>query len=80
MKLKAIYRVKELAELAGIPERTMRAWLVHKQVSVLRVDRSVLVPLPAFRDAFPEVWDAIRLERDVSGTAKCPVCSTIVRA
>lgn len=78
MKVKALYTVPELAEMAGMDEQRMRRWIARAQLSVVRSGRAVMVPLPAFRDAFPQVWEAIKLQRGLKA-GNCEACGGQVR-
>lgn len=66
MNIKPLYRVKELADLTGLHEDTVYRWVKEGKVSSVRVGRVVLIPLSSFRDAFPEVWEAIRIHASAS--------------
>lgn len=80
MKIKALYKISELAEMADIPERTMRRWVLAQQIE-MRVGKSYRVPLFRFQDAFPEAWSAIRLKYSLIGAkSKCPACNGDVTA
>lgn len=60
MNVKALYRVRELAEMTGLSEDTIYTWTKSGRLPCVRIGRSVLIPLSSFRDAFPEVWEALR--------------------
>lgn len=72
LQVKALYRVKELAEMSGIQERTLRRWIDRQKMSI-RIERSVLIPLAGFRDAFPQVWESIRIRQSLK-PSNCEAC------
>ncbi len=73
MRLKALYTVPELARMAGMSERTMHRWLLRQRVQIIRCGGGVRVPLYAFREAFPDVWQAIQFAQEMQpGT--CEAC------
>lgn len=73
MKVQSLYTVGELAKLCGFRPRRMRRWLARENVRLVRSGQSVVVPLVSFRDAFPEVWESIRLKHRLE-PAPCAAC------
>lgn len=67
MNVKALYRVRELAELTGLNDETIYRWARDGRLASVRVGRTVLIPLASFRDSFPEVWEAIRIHASATG-------------
>ncbi len=76
LEVQSTYQVAELARMAGMKPRTMRRWLYREEV-VVRQGRSVVVPLVRFRDAFPEVWESIRIRMALK-PGKCGACGSVV--
>lgn len=76
LEVKTLYRVNELAAMSGMPVRTLRRWLDARELSI-RVGRSVIVPLVRFRDAFPEVWESIRIRNNLKRSS-CTACGASV--
>lgn len=74
--VRSTYQVNELARMSGMKPRTLRRWL-YRQGVVVRQGRSVVVPLVAFRDAFPQVWESIRLSLALK-PGKCGACGSVV--
>lgn len=59
-QLKAVYSVKELADLASMSPRQMRYRLQRGGVLPKGEARCKAdVPLVAFKAAFPDIWDSI---------------------
>ena len=77
---KALYTVPELAEMIGMQQRTLRRWLLRKDVPLLQVGASVAVTLVAFREAFPDVWASIQAVNGVRRAVTCPVCGESIGA
>lgn len=78
MKVKALYTIAQLAELSGMDEQKLRRWILRSQMSVVRHGRSCMIPMFAFRDAFPLIWESIRRNNQItSGT--CQACGGTVR-
>lgn len=73
MKLKTLYTVNELAAMCGFRNRRMRNWIARENVPVVQSGRSVVIPLAAFRDAFPQVWESIVIRYNLRPAA-CSAC------
>ena len=54
-----LYRVEELAEMAGMTRWQVRRLLARNDVPLVRSGRRVFVPLAALRAALPWVWDSL---------------------
>ena len=77
-RVKALYRVPELAALLEMHHRTLRRWLARRGVPLLHVGSSVAVPLVAFRVAFPDLWASLKAVHELRQAALCPVCGETV--
>jgi hypothetical protein len=79
--LKAVYEVKELARMMGLSRQQIHRWLARERVQHRMVGRKVWVPLPAFRDAFPEFWDAALQRMGLTREAEivCQFCTSTVQ-
>lgn len=60
----AVYRVSELAQLAGVEKRRMARVLDRSGVEVRTVGGVRLVALTSLRDAWPDLWDSMVLRHD----------------
>lgn len=78
VKTKALYTIVELAEMAGIRERRLRKWIRREGMPLVRYGRSVMVSLPVFRAAFPQVWAAVRLQNAMRA-GRCEACGATVQ-
>lgn len=79
-----VYTVGELARLLGWTRFRVTRLLRKRDVKTTRFgERSAeLVPLVAFKDAFPEVWASIVMKHGLTISAcdaKCPVCGSTVK-
>jgi predicted DNA-binding transcriptional regulator AlpA len=60
--LKAAYGITELARMSGMSrQQVYRRIKKHQLASNRQPYEKLDVPLVAFRDAFPEIWDSILL-------------------
>lgn len=78
-----VYTVGDLARLLGWTRFRVARLLRRKGVQTVNFgERSAsLVPLVAFRAAFPEVWDSIVVKHSMPRKgcdAQCPVCGSKV--
>lgn len=72
--LKPLYTIPELASLIGQDRGRVRRLLDRRGVKYIDAG-TLLVPLVAFRDAFPALWDSIVVRLDIDpGAIDCPVC------
>jgi len=75
-EVKALYTVPELAAMIRMHQRTLRRWLVRRDVALLRVGASVGVTLVAFREAFPDLWTSTQAVSGVPCRARSAVRSS----
>jgi hypothetical protein len=77
--LKAAYTVPELAALVGISRWTLWRMLVRDDVATIRNGRGLLVPLVAFRQAYPPIWESavVALGLHPLTQVECDVCRTV---
>jgi hypothetical protein len=80
---KVVYTVPELVRLTGISRFKLTGMLRRRQVETVRFGArcTELVPLTAFRDAFPAIWESIVVRCGLVPTdceAVCPACGTKV--
>ncbi len=58
-RLRAVYTCQELADLMGISALRTRRLILRSGIRVERSGKRILVPISAFRIAFPELWESI---------------------
>jgi len=57
--LKALYGVPELARITGIGQDTMRRLLRKRGIELVRVGRTIYVPLSELGKRVPQMWQSI---------------------
>ena len=63
--IKPVYRVEELARMVGLSRFAVLRLLKRYEVPTIRSGRTVLVPLVAFRVAFPDLWESVLWARSM---------------
>jgi hypothetical protein len=67
--VKAVYKIPELAELAGVDRHMMRRLLDRNGVTLERIGTDFIVYLSHIRVAMPDLYDSIALTRSGGSVA-----------
>lgn len=75
-KVKAAYSIRELSELTGLSRWQVHRMIARDDVQTIKLGDHLMVPLLAFRVAYPELWSSLVVAHSLQSSTpvECSVC------